>query len=237
MSANDPNVVSKFDFFLKKKKILKLWFSEVKNFPSKLKKFLTAKAEDIFLSDRSYCIALTPIKNHIYFLLTSSQSRRLLMGITNTIIMYRLENFDSVLHIKTSTESLFIFSWRLLKSEYFFGFFLKVMILNNTITTVCSLPSFIQTTVINLNSNEKTLQITFSTRSKMISFFYLFSIEIKIFDLLYYGLVYFHGRRILQSCFFAKTLREIDFMLIVIIIVIQISFTILDSINLNSSKK
>ena len=63
----------------------------------------------------------------------------------------------------------------------------------------------------------------------MISFCYLISIEIKILDLLYYGLVYLHGGRISQLCFFAKSLRQIDFMLLVIIIVIQISFTILDS--------
>jgi hypothetical protein len=245
------NVVSKFDFFLKKKKILKLWPSKVKNSLSKMKKFVIYRSEDFFMSEQSYKLAFTPVPKLLFSILTSLEFRRLLVGIINSVIMIRLENRDLGFNFRSS-EKLFIFSSKRLKCEYILGFFLKIFILDSTYNTARSLPNYIEitvsninssnieTTVSNINSSDKVItifKVTSSTRVKMLNLCYFILMELKAIDLLHYILVLMHGRRVLQACFISKTLREIDFMVLVIIIVIQISFTILDSINLNSSKK
>lgn len=66
---------------------------------------------------------------------------------------------------------------------------------------------------------------------------YIASIELKMFDFIYFFLTISYGIHFCQKLSLARSLRKVDFVILVGTICVQISFTILDSINSNPSKK
>lgn len=241
MNVNTTNhVVSLNSRFFCKQKKLKLWCIRMKAFLKTIKKLAVEKSEDVFTSDKSQEFCLTPLKSDFFLNRIRPAFVRLALGIFNVKIMNKVENYTSIV---TYMESVGVYVFRSSKFDQFLyagGVLVKIFIVFTSCTTLRATPLVVSTLLITYNSKEKVMksvQVTYFMRGKLLNLFYVLSLELKVIDFIYYIGILIEGRRALRYLVLAKSLRQIDFIILLIIIGIQISFTILDSINLNSSKK
>jgi hypothetical protein len=236
MNINTTNVVS-INFQFSKIKKLKLWANKVKKIFKNLKKLASEKIYDILTSDESQEFCLNPVNSRVFSNRIKPLVVRLALSILNVHVMATVETKRSILNYSKSFGNKYSILETLL---YTSGIFAKIFFIWTSCSTIRSTTLSVSTLLITYDSKEKiikNIQVTYFAKGKFLTMFYILSIELKVVDLLYYSLTIIESRRTLQVIGLAKCLRQLDFLILLIIIVIQISFTILDIINSNSNKK
>lgn len=221
------------------KKLLKSCGIKVKTFFKTKKIKILSKLEDLFTSDMVFEFFLTPRRSRFYRNAIKPAVIQSVFAVFNMKIMRNVENRALSIADQESFANIFSKSLRFTQFLYILGIIIKISAISNGCSTIreTSLSSFkILTKYDSKNKIMKRIEVNYVLKINLLNFFNAVSIELKILDLLHYLLALAETRRLLQRVVSPKFLRQIDFVIFLVIIVIQILFTILDSINLNSSK-
>lgn len=242
MTKNTTQVVVSTTLVLlqKKKKLLKSWRIKIKTFFKTKKMQAAEKLEDLVTSDRAQELFLTPLKSRVFRESIEPNIIKLILGLFNAKIMNKIENYALKPTNSESFASVFNTSSKFSQFFFILGICTKIFTICNSCTTIRETPLFSSTILIRHDSKNKIMKrvkVEYFLKGKLLNLFNLVSLEIKISDLLHYLLALSETRRLMQRVVNPKFLRQIDFAILLVIIVIEILFTILDSINLNSSKK
>ena len=233
MNINTTNLVVSISFRFLKIKKLKLWANKLKKVLKNLKTQAVSKFYDLATSDESIEFCINPRKSRIFLKIIKPLFLRLGLSLLNAHIMARVDTKTPILNF---SKKFLILE----KSMYISGIFIKIFFIWKNCSTISSTPLVISSLLIEFNSKEKivkNIQVSYFAKGKVLNLFYILSLEFKVADFVYYSLMITESRRVVQLTGLAKCLRQLDFLILLIIIVIQISFTIIDSINSNSNKK
>ena len=218
------------------KKLQKSCVTKLKTFFKNTKDRAYEKITDLQNSDLTYEFGITPLRSRVFRSIIKPNTIKIILAIYNIKIMANVESYALGESEARSFSSIFNKSSILLKLLYILGICVKFLIISNGCNTIRETVVLLSTSL-SRDDLKKTLIGRIKLKADLQIFFNVISIELKIFDLFYYLLALVETRRLLKAIVPAKLLRQVDFMIFLVIIVIQILFTILDSINLNSSKK
>ncbi len=222
------------------KKLLKSCGIKVKTFFKTKKVQAAGKLEDFFFGDTVFEFFLIPWRSRLYKNAIKPAVIQSVFAIFNMKIMENVESRALSINSPESFASIFNTSSKFSKFIFVVGISIKIFAISNGCSTIrkTSLSSFkILMRYDSKNKIMKRIEVNYVLKINLLNFFNAVSIELKILDLFHYLLALAESRRLLQRVVEPKFLRQIDFLIFLVIIVIQILFTILDSINLNSSKK
>ena len=219
-----------------KKKLQKSCDTKLKTFFKRTKTQAALKIEDFLTCDQSLEFSLMPLRSRVFRNVIKPTVIKVILAIYNIKIMVNVESCALTIADPRSFSNIFKTSSIPLKMLYVLGVCVKFLIICNGCNTIRETVVLLSTSLAK-DDLKKTPVGLIILKADLQIFFNVMSLELKIFDLLYYLLALMETRRLLQSLVKAKFLRQVDFMIFLVIILIQILFTILDSINLNSSKK
>ena len=219
-----------------KKKLQKSCVTKLKTFFKRTKTRAAAKIVDLLISDASIEFSIMPLRSRVFRNTIEPTTIKAILAIFNMKIMANVESYALRIADPRSFSSIFNTSSTFLKLLYILGVCIKFLIISNGCNTIRETVVLLSTSL--TRDDLKKIPIgRIKLKAELQIFFNVISLELKIFDLFHYLLALMETRRLLQATVPAKLLRQVDFMIFLVIIVIQILFTILDSINLNSSKK
>lgn len=256
MDTTNVNVVVSTGFIASRKKNLKTFIQNVKKVfkciktrtnktnVKKVFNFIKIKTKDSYLilikSEKFLEFKKTPLKSAVF---KDVILPKLGLGVLIFINYKTMSSLESripsmVLNVNPDI-SKFSQSSRTLKLLYGLDFCIKISFLVNSCNTLRATPLLISQFFITYSDKSKSFSVItrFFNKGKLLNACYVLSIELKIVDFIYFNLILINGTKVVKQFIVAKFLRETDFAIFILIIILHVVYFILDSINLNSRKK
>jgi len=154
-------------------------------------------------------------------------------GYVNGKTMTYLESLST-----NNSRSEFFLASTPIKIFYVICFFIKIGLIVSSCNTLRSTPLVFHYFIVKYSTKTKshTVKIEYFLKNLLLNSCYKISVELKIIDGFYFFLILYNSKNI-KFFFIGKHARYADLSILLVILMIQLVYNILDLINLNSSKK